>query len=467
MLHLSYVTHSEIGLVRKNNQDSAYASSTMLLVADGMGGAAAGDLASAVAVADLKKADIAWDSNTDMLDALEIAVAQANHHIADLVSENPDLEGMGTTVCGGLFDGDRIGIAHIGDSRSYLLRDGEISRLTKDHTWVQSLVDEGRISAEDAPHHPHRSLLLKVLNGQPANTPDLFHVRLQDGDRIMFCSDGLCGLVDDDVIFAGMEITDPDQSLKYLVAAAHEEGGSDNITIVLADVTKNAPSSIPDSLVLGAAENVTIPTLNNATITNPLAATAAAITPLAAAKQLKEESDSAPKKARKKHRWLARFILLLLLAIGSVAALIGGGYYYANSRYYLGDSQDRVTIYRGIPGKIGSWQLSSPLSTTDVVTSDLPKGYATRVIGNDFTSGSAESLQQTVTELKSAAQACLHQRQERSRATVAPSPTPTSAPPTITVTAPPSESATSSPAPDPTATPTPTPTPSPNPIEGC
>ena len=462
MLHLSYVTHSEIGLVRKNNQDSAYVSATMLLVADGMGGAAAGDLASAVAVADLKEADITWDPSIDMLDALELAIARANHHIADLVSENPDLEGMGTTVCGGLFDGDRIGIAHIGDSRSYLLRDGEISRLTKDHTWVQSLVDDGRISAEDAPHHPHRSLLLKVLNGQPANTPDLFHVRLQDGDRIMFCSDGLCGLVDDDVILAGLQISDPDQSLKYLVAAAHEEGGSDNITIVLADVTQQIPASIPNSLVLGAADHIAIPTLKNVIPVDSLAVPAAAITPLATVSGTDlTESSSQKETTKPKRRWFTRLVLPLMLLISSVAALIGGGYYYTNSRYYLADTNDRVTIYRGVPGSLGSWQLSSPLLVTDVVTSDLPRGYATRVIGNDFTSGSAESLQSTVAELRTAAQACLHQRQERSQATVAPTP---SAPPTVTVTAPPTEGATAIPT---TPSPTPSASPSSIPIEGC
>ena len=113
------------------------------------------------------------------------------------MAADSSLEGMGTTVTGAVFDGQRIGLAHIGDSRAYLLRDGRLERLTHDHSWVQSLVDDGKISADEAAYHPHRSLLLKVLNGQPANDPDLTMVQLQAGDRLLFCSDGLCGLVDD------------------------------------------------------------------------------------------------------------------------------------------------------------------------------------------------------------------------------------------------------------------------------
>ena len=132
-----------------------------------------------------------------LLGRFAASVADANDRIADLVAADYTLEGMGTTVTGAVFDGQRIGLVHIGDSRAYLLRDGRLERLTHDHSWVQSLVDDGKISADEAAFHPHRSLLLKVLNGQPANDPDLTTVELQAGDRLLFCSDGLCGLVDD------------------------------------------------------------------------------------------------------------------------------------------------------------------------------------------------------------------------------------------------------------------------------
>jgi serine/threonine protein phosphatase PrpC len=198
-LQLRYVAHSEIGLIRKNNQDSGYASPHLLVVADGMGGAAAGDLASAVAIETIRKIE-GPTTGGEMLEVLSGAIHQANDKIAELIESDFSLEGMGTTVTGAMFDGDQLGLAHIGDSRAYLYRDGHLQRLTHDHTWVQSLVDDGKISESEAALHPHRSLLLKVLNGQPTNDPDLTMVPVKVGDRLMFCSDGVCGLIDDEVI---------------------------------------------------------------------------------------------------------------------------------------------------------------------------------------------------------------------------------------------------------------------------
>ena len=195
-LQLRYATHSEIGLIRKNNQDSGFASGRLLVVADGMGGAAAGDLASAVAIDTIQRIDTPAEGE-QMLEVLAGAIHKANDRIADLVEADPNLDGMGTTLTGAMFDGVELGLAHIGDSRAYLLRDGKLERLTHDHSWVQSLVDEGKISESEAAYHPHRSLLLKVLNGQPANDPDLTMMEVRAGDRLMFCSDGVCGLVDD------------------------------------------------------------------------------------------------------------------------------------------------------------------------------------------------------------------------------------------------------------------------------
>ena len=234
-LELRVRAHSETGLVRKENQDSGFVSPSMLIVADGMGGAAAGDLASRVAVDELRRAD-GQGTGEDMLDVLDDAARRANDRLADLIEQDPDLEGMGTTICGGLFDGRDLGVVHLGDSRGYLVRDGHMLRLTHDHSWVQSLIDEGRLDEDAAFSHPHRSLLLRVLNGQPYSRPDLLLVTLNDGDRLLFCTDGLCGIVDDPDIAASLSQIDPREALAGLIAAAHEAGGSDNITLVLADV---------------------------------------------------------------------------------------------------------------------------------------------------------------------------------------------------------------------------------------
>ncbi|MDR1449177.1 MAG: protein phosphatase 2C domain-containing protein [Propionibacteriaceae bacterium] len=272
-LELRVRAHSETGLVRRNNQDSGYASPTMLLVADGMGGAAAGDLASRVAVEECSRVDGGADEGEAMLDSLEDASLLANRRLAELIAQNPDLDGMGTTLCGGLFDGHDFGIVHLGDSRFYLLRGGGLSRLTHDHSWVQSLIDEGRLDEGAALTHPHRSLLLRVLNGQPFSRPDLILITLRDGDRLLVCSDGLCGAVSDSDIAAGLSISEPAAALDALVAAAHRAGGSDNITILLADVfdpalafggdvgpAAGAPPGSPTSPRSAASPNTVRPT---------------------------------------------------------------------------------------------------------------------------------------------------------------------------------------------------------------
>ena len=183
---------------------------------------------------------------SEMLDRLADAIHRANDRIADLVNADSSLDGMGTTVTGALFDGTELGLAHIGDSRAYRLRDGALSRLTHDHSWVQSLVDEGKISEAEAAIHPHRSLLLKVLNGQPANDPDLAMIPVQAGDRFMFCSDGICGLVDDPEIEAALRLPDLDAALRQLVSEALAEGGIDNITAIIADVVEDGGSDDGD-----------------------------------------------------------------------------------------------------------------------------------------------------------------------------------------------------------------------------
>ena len=236
-LQLRYVAHSEIGPIRKNNQDSGFASPHLLVVADGMGGAAAGDLASAVAIDTVRDVDPAT-SGEQMLTVLGTAVGRANERIAHLVNADPSLDGMGTTLTGALFDGTELGLVHIGDSRAYRLRENQLERLTHDHSWVQSLVDDGKISEADAAIHPHRSLLLKVLNGQPANDPDLTLVPVAAGDRLMFCSDGVCGLVDDDQIEAALRLSTLDAAVEKLVSEALAEGGIDNITVIVADVVE-------------------------------------------------------------------------------------------------------------------------------------------------------------------------------------------------------------------------------------
>ena len=188
-LVLRYAARSDRGLVRANNEDSVYAGARLLALADGMGGHAAGEVASQLVIAALAHLDDD-EPGGDLLAKLDSAVRAGNAAIAAQVEMEPDLEGMGTTLTAILFDGNRIGLVHIGDSRGYLLRDGELAQITKDDTFVQTLVDEGRITREEAHSHPQRSLIMRALTGHEVE-PTLTMREARAGDRYLLCSDGL------------------------------------------------------------------------------------------------------------------------------------------------------------------------------------------------------------------------------------------------------------------------------------
>src|SRR5262245_8132312 len=164
-LVLRYAARSDVGLLREGNEDSGYAGPRLLAVADGMGGQAAGEVASSIVVATIAPLDDDVPGS-ELLDSLGHAGEEANDHLREMVRENPQLEGMGTTLTALLWAGTRLGLVHVGDSRAYLLRDNELQQITQDHTWVQRLVDEGRITAEEADHHPQRSLLMRAIDGR-------------------------------------------------------------------------------------------------------------------------------------------------------------------------------------------------------------------------------------------------------------------------------------------------------------
>src|SRR3954471_16952316 len=235
-LTLRYAAKSDRGLIRDGNQDSVYAGPRLLAVADGMGGMAAGDVASNIVIEALAPLDEDVPSDAP-IDALRGAVDLANQHLRDTVDANPAMEGMGTTLTALLFSGTKFGTVHIGDSRGYLLRDGEFMQITKDDTYVQMLVDEGRISAEEASSHPQRSLLTRALDGRDID-PEYSVRQVQRGDRYLICSDGLSGVVSSDTIASTLrEYADPQQCAERLVQLALRGGGPDNITVVIADAT--------------------------------------------------------------------------------------------------------------------------------------------------------------------------------------------------------------------------------------
>src|SRR5262245_11371335 len=242
---------SDIGRTRKKNDDSGYAGNYFVMVADGMGGAPAGDLASAVVVQTMQRLDT--PPGDDLLEVLAGAVYRANDKLSELIEEDSAVEGMGTTVTAVLFDGARIGVAHMGDSRGYLWRDGSLLRLTQDHTWVQSLIDEGRITEEEARTHSHRSLLLKVLDGRHDNDPDLTVFDVEAGDRILLCSDGLSGFVSHDRIAEVLGAGSAEETARELTQLALDSHSNDNVTVVVADVGDEPDLEGFIPVVVGAA----------------------------------------------------------------------------------------------------------------------------------------------------------------------------------------------------------------------
>lgn len=427
-LSLDTRAHSETGPVRGNNQDSAYVSATMLAVADGMGGAAAGDLASSVAIAELRRAD-GHRPRGEMLEVLAGAMNRANDKLADLIASNHQLDGMGTTVCGAMFSQDTLQMVHIGDSRAYLLRDGELARLTHDDSWVQSLVDDGKISEAEAAVHPHRSLLLKVLNGQPTHDPDYPVLALRRGDRLLFCSDGLCGLVDDQHLREMMLGTSLDQARKSLVDAAHAAGGYDNITLVLSDVVAFDPTlAAMEPETLGAAAKVDIPRVAPAEVsaTNDVTAVSPAVKPSGPSASTGAHADRlidaeaaereryAPMTRQRRRRWP------WITAIAVALVLIGGGlfgaYHYVTTQFYIAPSGGQVAIYKGLPDSVLGVRLGSLVEQRSTQISDLPSYYAEQVHDRSVHAGSLDQARGQASYLDQVASTCVATRAARSQA---------------------------------------------------
>ena len=253
---LHYAACSDVGLVRQENQDSGYAGPHLLVVADGMGGHAAGDVASSIAIGEMVGLDVESPSADNALDLLAGALRTANTELREAMQRQPELQGMGTTVTALFRTGNKIAVAHIGDSRAYLLRDGALTQITHDHSFVQSLIDEGRITQAEAEGHPQRSLVTRVLTGQQDDEPDLAMREARVGDRYLVCSDGLSGFVATDTI---QEILvqgqPPGTTADRLVELAMRAGAPDNVTCIIGDVVDLATDKLPSTAqeVVGAA----------------------------------------------------------------------------------------------------------------------------------------------------------------------------------------------------------------------
>jgi protein phosphatase len=411
MLRLDYAAISDVGRVRKDNQDSGYVGPWVMAVCDGVGGAARGDIASSTAIQQLRKLD--EKPTDDLLGQVAGAIHRAHDRIGELVEEEPALNGTSTTATVALFDGERLGMGHLGDSRAYLFRNQELRQLTKDHTFVQTLIDEGRISEDEARVHPHRNLILRALDGMGEAEPDLFHVDLEPGDRLLLCSDGASGVLDDGRLADILRGGSADYAAVELVRASLDAGSTDNVTCLVADVVDAAGAGSGDltPLLVGAAADLRRkrpggamtslfrghrsgdtgelePVVADIPDDAPHAITSDPIDP--------EEARYAPRPPRR-FAWIRR-LLAAVVVIGLLWIALGAAWSWTQTQYYVSDSGGVVTIYRGLNGDLVGIDLSSPYESSDVDLSRLSDFDAAKV-REGIEAGSLGDARRTVENL--------------------------------------------------------------------
>ena len=371
---------SHVGKIRANNQDSGYAGAQLFVVADGMGGHAGGDVASAIAIKRIIETDQSYPSAQDAEFALQSALMAANSLLAETVFDHQELTGMGTTVSALLRVGSELALAHIGDSRIYLLRDGELSQITADHTFVQRLVDSGRITAEEAAVHPRRSVLMRVLGDVDAAPEiDTTVMATLAGDRWMLCSDGLSSYVSDDKILSAMQsVADPDNTAKRLIGLSLDNGAPDNVTVVIVDVDESPDSSAETATLVGSAA---VPlSFEVETGRRALRLPTMLLHPLRASPP--EDSHFEPEseeyldeliredRRRARRRRIVWLVSIGFAALALIAALITG-YQWTQMHYFVGANGDTVAIYQGVQADLGPLSLSSVYQQTSVTLDSL------------------------------------------------------------------------------------------------
>ena len=381
---------SHVGKIRSNNQDSGYTGRHLFVVADGMGGHAGGDVASAIATKRIAEADEEYHAAIDAELALQSAMIAANSLLAETVFEHSELTGMGTTVSGLVRVGDQVVIGHIGDSRIYLHRDGELRQVTADHTFVQRLVDSGRITPEEAAVHPRRSVLMRVLGDVDAAPEiDTQVLDTRPGDRWLLCSDGLSSYVAEDKIAAILAGVGTAQgAADRLVKESLDHGAPDNVTVVILDIpAPDGPAPAEPAFVGSAAmplmfegaeterRPIRLPTL----LLHPLKATPPEDTHFEPEREefLEQLIEEDRRRARRRRiTWLVGVAVVIAAIVAGVVL----AYQWTQTRYYVGANDDgTVAIFQGIQQNIGPIRLSHVEQSSNVAIADLPPFQAGRV----------------------------------------------------------------------------------------
>jgi serine/threonine protein phosphatase PrpC len=513
-LTLRFAARSDVGMVRAKNDDSAYVGRYLAVVADGMGGHAGGNVASASTVLDLVHLDHAGHAGragTHLADEIQTA----NSLLSELVTTNPQLAGMGTTVTALLLDGTTLQLAHIGDSRAYRLKNGVFEQITRDHTFVQRLIDEGRLRPEEAEIHPHKNVLMRVLGDVDASPElDLEQFEAHPGERWLLCSDGLNAVLNDRVVEQVVrETADLRGCVDALVELTLAGGSPDNITIAVVQVAEAddddvvPPAALPPARQ-AAGERTAGPVSANeidgngdlpgtairadvirgdlmsrphvlvgsaalATETGQIPIVTQRSTERRAALMLTHRADDddgaddlEDEPEPRRRPWLVPAFLSLMTLI--LVAVIGLGYTWTQTRYYIAEAENRVAIYTGVPQRVGPLALSKLYEVTDIPVSNLPQYQRSRV-SNTLPAASLDEAERIIGDLRSELRAVACEPAATGtpdptpRATASPSPSPAVAGPSGTPPAPTGtpdgstpQPGRSSAAPSPSASPTPT-----------
>lgn len=320
----SFGSRTDIGCLRDHNEDSLVVTPPLFAVADGMGGHAAGEVASEIAVRVLS--ELAPEHPDG--EALGRAIEEANRAVIQAAREGRGRQGMGTTITAAMLEGERLVIAQVGDSRAYLLHQGKLQQLTRDHSLMADMIEAGQLTPEEARTHPQRSVITRALGSDAHLHPDIYEINVETGDRLLICSDGLSGMIFDDQIENTLRrVQDPQRCASQLVNEAIAAGGHDNVTVIVADVTGYA--------------------------------------------------EVRRKKLARKTKLSIALVLVLFAAI--IAGAAWGTQTYLNTAAYLANDNGKVAVYRGVPGSVLGLSFSHLERTTDVTVADLQPGVANRL----------------------------------------------------------------------------------------
>jgi protein phosphatase len=414
-LTLRYAVRSDRGLVRGNNEDSVYAGPRLLAIADGMGGHAAGEVASKMVIGELERLDEDRPLG-DLLSALRSAVLEANHGLSEAIESDADLDGMGTTLTALRFVGGQVGLVHVGDSRAYLLRNDHLAQITHDDTYVQSLVDSGKITAEEALHHPRKSVILRALMGSDVD-PDVSIREARAGDRYLLCTDGLSDVVTAATIEDTLREGDAQEAADRLVDLALRGGGPDNVTCVVADVVDD---DYGDDL----------PVIAGAFVDLDAQADSGGASPAERAARMTSGPTDAELAAppRPPRRWLRRSLAtlgVLVVVFGGIAAF----YAWTQTQYFVGRDGSEVAIFRGVNTEFGPIKFYDVSANSDIKMDDLTQAARDQVTSG-ITAHNLGDAQRVIANL-------MDQRLPTCDSLIVPvTPTPTPTPtPTLTPTA--------------------------------